>query len=373
MADVEVSYRGQIIRSMSASGTEVLHTKEKYCDDDITIDYTSPGGGGANLQTKSVSYTPTESAISDTVLPDPGYDGLDEVNVSVGAISDMYVGSAGPQRTAADLTEVSGTVMVPAGMYSLPCSKTVQSGTEGTPTASKSAVSNHSVDVTPAVTNAAGYISGGTHTGTPVTVTAAELVSGDKAITANGNNIDVTEYATVSVNVSGGGGTTEVASGTWTPSGSRYNEINIGSKAPLKNFMMIIYAKNDEEFAYNTNYKFYQHLFLIYDPIAEMVYGSTTGSYDQYNVQRKESYKVNNSGTITTVTGDSQFTSGVAVRNNSAQSYYNQLPGTNWRKYSDHISYYYNTGNGSVLSAPVTYNWKLYYFGTDPTNDFIEV
>jgi hypothetical protein len=39
-----------------------------------------------------------------------------------------------------------------------------------------------------------------------VSVSASELVSGNLPITQNGDNIDVTNYATVSVNVSGGGG-----------------------------------------------------------------------------------------------------------------------------------------------------------------------
>ena len=79
-------------------------------------------------------------------------------------------------------------------------------GTAGTPTATKGAVSNHSVSVTPSVTNTTGYITGSTKTGTAVTVTASELVSGNKSITSNGNNIDVTNYASVDVSVAGGGG-----------------------------------------------------------------------------------------------------------------------------------------------------------------------
>ena len=83
----------------------------------------------------------------------------------------------------------------------------VPSGTEGTPTATKGTVSSHSIAVTPSVTNTAGYISGGTKTGTTVSVSASELVSGNLPITQNGNNIDCANYSTVSVNVSGGGGT----------------------------------------------------------------------------------------------------------------------------------------------------------------------
>ena len=62
-------------------------------------------------------------------------------------------------------------------------SVTTPAGTEGTPTATKGAVSGNAISVTPSVTNSAGYISGGTRTGTAVSVAASELVSGTKTIT----------------------------------------------------------------------------------------------------------------------------------------------------------------------------------------------
>ena len=46
MADVEVSYKGSTIGSLSASGTLTLETEGKYCEDDIEVVYVSPGGGG---------------------------------------------------------------------------------------------------------------------------------------------------------------------------------------------------------------------------------------------------------------------------------------------------------------------------------------
>lgn len=46
MADVELSYKGSTIGSLSASGTLTMETQGKYCEDDITLTYTSPGGGG---------------------------------------------------------------------------------------------------------------------------------------------------------------------------------------------------------------------------------------------------------------------------------------------------------------------------------------
>jgi len=78
------------------------------------------------------------------------------------------------------------------------------SGTAGTPTATKGTVSNHSISVTPSVTNTTGYITGSTKTGTAVTVSASELVSGTLPITQNGTGIDVTNYASVNVNVNAG-------------------------------------------------------------------------------------------------------------------------------------------------------------------------
>jgi hypothetical protein len=101
-------------------------------------------------------------------------------------------------KTSADLTASGATVTAPAGYYASAASKSVASGSAGTPTATKGTVTNHSVSVTPSVTNTTGYITGGTKTGTAVTVSASELVSGTKTISASGTT-DVTNYESVSV------------------------------------------------------------------------------------------------------------------------------------------------------------------------------
>lgn len=84
-------------------------------------------------------------------------------------------------------------------------------GTAGTPTATKGAVSDNSISVTPSVTNAAGYIAGGTLTGTAVSVSASELVNGTLSIMSSGTK-DVTNYASASVEA--GGATASATKGT---------------------------------------------------------------------------------------------------------------------------------------------------------------
>lgn len=208
-------------KSITANGTNIDVTE--YAAVDVAVPGDTP-----TLQTKSVSYTPTESQQTETVTPSTGYDGLDKVNVTVGAIDSEYVGSDVPRRSSSDLSASGATVTAPAGYYAAAASKAVASGTAGTPSATKGAVSNHSISVTPSVTNTAGYIPGGTISGTAVSVSASELVSGTLSITDNGTGIDVTNYAAVDVSVSGGGGDTTWVTGVFNGD-LTYTETLLGS------------------------------------------------------------------------------------------------------------------------------------------------
>lgn len=290
---------GELVAQGSATYT-INNTYDTTKIKSVTVNVS--GGGSPTLQTKSVSYTPSESQQTAEITADEGYDALQEVDITVGAVSSTYVGSGITRRDDTDLSASGPTVSVPSGYYEDSETYTVSSGsattpattvtanpsisvnsstgvitatasatksvtptvsagyvssgtagtitvsgsntsalstqsgttitpttseqtavaagkytlgavkvaampsgTAGTPTATKGTVSNHSVSVTPSVTNSAGYISSGTLTGTAVTVSASELVSGTKSITANGTNIDVSVFSAVDVSVSGGG------------------------------------------------------------------------------------------------------------------------------------------------------------------------
>ena len=117
MSEVAINYKGSSIASMDASGTKTLLTQGKYCEDDIEVVYTRPSAPSPSLQTKSKSYTPTESAQSEAVTADNGYDGLDTVNVSVAAVSSSYVGSGITRRDSTDMSASGRTITAPSGYY----------------------------------------------------------------------------------------------------------------------------------------------------------------------------------------------------------------------------------------------------------------
>ena len=146
-----------------------------------------------NGVSKVIEYAYYDSSLADATASD-----LLSGKIAYGQ-NGRITGSA-TARTSSDLSVSGNTVTAPAGFYSSSASASVASGTEGTPTATKGTVSNHSVSVTPSVTNSAGYISGGTKTGTAVSVSASELVSGSETKTANGT-YDVTNLASLVVNV----------------------------------------------------------------------------------------------------------------------------------------------------------------------------
>lgn len=136
--------------SVTSNGTYTAPSGTAYSP--VTVNVPTPA---PSLQSKSV----TPSTSQQVVTADSSYDGLSQVTVAA-----------------------------------------MPSGTAGTPTATKGTVSNHAITVTPSVTNTAGYIAGGTKSGTAVTVSASELVSGSQTLTDNGT-VNVTNLASVTVDI----------------------------------------------------------------------------------------------------------------------------------------------------------------------------
>ncbi len=129
MSEVTINYKGSPVATMDASGLKTLLTQGKYLEDDVEIVYQRPSQSAPNLQTKNKTYTPTESQQTEQVRADSGYDGLDEVNVTVQPVSASYVGSGVDRRDSTDLTQNGATVGVPAGYYEQPAAKTIPNAT----------------------------------------------------------------------------------------------------------------------------------------------------------------------------------------------------------------------------------------------------
>ena len=214
-----VSYKGNTLTTVN-NNTKTLETEGKYLEADIILTDVSGGitpTGNINItssgQTDVTNYATATVAAGTEGTPTATKGAVSSHSVTVtpsvtnteGYISGGTHTGTGVSVSASEL--VSGTYTVDSsGTKDVTnyASASVPSGTAGTPSATKSAVSDHSVTVTPSVTNSTGWITGSTKTGTAVSVTAAELVSGSETKTINGT-YDVTNLAEIVVDVSGGG------------------------------------------------------------------------------------------------------------------------------------------------------------------------
>ena len=177
-------------------GSQNISVNDTYDVTALAEVVVSVGGGTPTLQTKSKTYTPTESQQTETVTADSGYDGLEEVDITVNAISDTYVGSAINRRDSTSLSASGATVSVPAGYYESAASKAVSSGSATAPatisgssatmtTGTNTMTFTKTISVTPVVT--AGYVSSGTAGNASVSLTASvttQSASGNTTLNA---------------------------------------------------------------------------------------------------------------------------------------------------------------------------------------------
>lgn len=199
----------------NATASDIASGKTAYVNGTKIVGTASGGGGGVVITDTTDVHGGTIREITAVVLNNDTVTAASMLSgVTAHDASGTAITGSIATKTSSDLSASGDTVTVPSGYYASSASKAVSSGTAGTPTATKGAVNNHSISVTPSVTNTTGYITGSTITGTAVSVSASELVSGDLAISQNGNNIDVTDYATVSVSVGGTSKNTQIVQGT---------------------------------------------------------------------------------------------------------------------------------------------------------------
>ena len=193
-----------------ASGDQVINPDTDYVLTQVTVEKPN------TLITDNIKYGVTIGGITGdfTHIISGGATANDILLNKTAYVDGQLVTGNITTKGSGDITVNDNIVTVPAGYYAAQATATVAAGTAGTPTATKGAVSNNSIIVTPSVTNTTGYITGDTKTGTAVTVTASELVSGTYTMTAAGT-ADVTNYANVSV--AAGSATTPTTTITTTP------------------------------------------------------------------------------------------------------------------------------------------------------------
>ena len=220
-------------KTATANG-EVTPSSGKFLSK-VTVNV--PTGSTINNQNKTVN--PSTSA--QEITADSGYTGLGIVTVN--AMPTMTLPTTAASNATSGYTKkltisrstAKQYINIPTGYNSAGAYyevEAVANGSVGTPSASKGTVSNHSISVTPSVSYTAGYIAGGSKSGTAVTVSASELVSGTLSITSNGTK-DVTNYASINVNISGDSPTIESLEVTPSESEQTFDSSDVDGYKPV--------------------------------------------------------------------------------------------------------------------------------------------
>ena len=227
---------GGVIQGGTHTGTPVTVTASELVSGTYTVD----SAGTKNVTNYASASVPSGTAGTPSASKGSVSNHAISVTPSVTNTTGWITGST-KTGTAVSVTAselVSGTYTISSsGSHNVTnyASASVASGT-ATASATKGTVSNHSVSVTPSVTRTAGYITAGSASGTAVTVSASELVSGSQTITQNGT-VDVTNLASIVVNVEGGGSSSaQVDTVARSPGGDDYTAIFTGLKGQPTSF-----------------------------------------------------------------------------------------------------------------------------------------
>lgn len=87
MPDVAISYKGSQIATMDSSGTKTLNTQGKYCEGNITVQYSKPSG---QLDCQIIDFTLATHQSTDVTigtLSDEAYAHIDDDNFCVAMIN----------------------------------------------------------------------------------------------------------------------------------------------------------------------------------------------------------------------------------------------------------------------------------------------
>lgn len=259
-----------------------------------------------------------------------------------------------------------------------------------------------------------------------VAVPASAVDTGTKAITANGNGQDVVGYAAVNVNVpnsyaaadegkvvqsgalvsqssatytengtydttlknevvvnvsgGGGGGSSVIASGTFAGNNAYDITVPLGKKMAQTDFVFVMYLPNNTEITYvdSGNDVLIANAFVCIPKQISKIDLSQNGTKIKFTGGCI--YNVNNEGVITQVSKGGTVAAGVHIRATSGSwgVFGNRTdPDTtmvtmNRNSSGFAININRNAWQSRFMSG-YTYDWEVIYFGTDPTNDIVEV
>ena len=142
-AEVNVSSSSPSLqgKTITANGTYAALDDDLDGYSSVTVNVPTPA---PSLQTKTTSFTPTTSSQSRTVTADSGYDGLEQVNVTVEAIPSEYIVPNGTKSITENGTgiDVAQYASVDVAVPSSGSSKNVQvvQGTTRTTSSSMTAI-----------------------------------------------------------------------------------------------------------------------------------------------------------------------------------------------------------------------------------------